>query len=1053
MKHILLIVVSLVLPVGSIWAANHFQQPDTIQVSGQVTGPAGPLTGVSVIQEGSGQGTQTDAEGRYTIRVPGNGTLVFRSVGYRSQHVPVEFRLLINVMLESDDQELDEVVVVAFGTQKKRELVGASTSVSPSALKVPSSNLTTALAGRIAGMIAYQRSGEPGADNAEFFIRGVTTFGYKKDPLILVDNVEVTPMDLARMQPDDIASFTIMKDATSTALYGARGANGVILITTKSGQEGSAKVSFRLERSMSANTRKIELADPITYMKLSNEAVLTRNPIGRLPYSQNRIDATASGVNPYLYPANDWMEQLLNKTAMTQRANLNVSGGGPVARYFIAGAFNQDNGILKVDKRNNFNNNIDLRNFQLRSNVNINLTKSTEAIVRLSGVFDDYNGPIDGGEGMFRKIISSNPVQFPAYYPASALPSARHILFGNSSESPTGGGSGGIPSANYINPYAEMVKGYKDYTRSRMYAQFELKQNFGFLVPGLSARMLFNTTRYSYFDVSRSYSPFFYTAYPLDQSHSQYRLSLLNESTARDYLDYREGPKEIETITYYEVAVDYNRVFGDHSISGLVVGIRRNQLLANQGTLQKSLPYRNEGVSGRLNYGYKSRYLVEFNFGLNGSERFHHSHRYGFFPSAGLAWNISQERFWEPLRKSVSELKLRATYGLVGNDAIGSADDRFFYLSEINTNNVDRAAYFGTLYNYGRTGFTVSRYANNDITWETANKLNIGLDIQAFGGFSFTADVFTESRNNILMTRAYIPSTMGLGAPIRANVGKARAYGVDASLDYNRSFGNDWWLQGRLNFTYARGEYLYYEEPEYADNLKHLSRNGRALNQVWGYIAERLFIDEHDVANSPRQNFGEYGPGDIKYYDVNGDNQITELDKVPLGHPTVPEIVFGQGLSVGYKLIDFSFFFQGSARSSFWIDPVRTAPFVRNPDLGNGSQNALLKAYADDHWSEDNRNSYALWPRLSSTLNENNTQVSSWFMRNGAFLRLKSVELGYRLPTRWTDRIRLTNARIYANGTNLLSFSGFKLWDIEMGGRGLGYPIQRVFNLGIQINF
>jgi len=294
---------------------------------------------------------------------------------------------------------------------------------------------------------------------------------------------------------------------------------------------------------------------------------------------------------------------------------------------------------------------------------------------------------------------------------------------------------------------------------------------------------------------------------------------------------------------------------------------------------------------------------------------------------------------------------------------------------------------------------------------------------------------------------------MGLGAPIRANVGKARAYGVDASLDYNRSFGNDWWLQGRLNFTYARGEYLYYEEPEYADNLKHLSRNGRALNQVWGYIAERLFIDEHDVANSPRQNFGEYGPGDIKYYDVNGDNQITELDKVPLGHPTVPEIVFGQGLSVGYKLIDFSFFFQGSARSSFWIDPVRTAPFVRNPDLGNGSQNALLKAYADDHWSEDNRNSYALWPRLSSTLNENNTQVSSWFMRNGAFLRLKSVELGYRLPTRWTDRIRLTNARIYANGTNLLSFSGFKLWDIEMGGRGLGYPIQRVFNLGIQINF
>lgn len=1053
MKISVLFVVALSLSIGSAGATNVLHQVDTITVEGQVNGPDGPLEGVSVLQEGTAAGTKTNDRGRYSIRVPGNRNLVFSSVGYLTQTIPVDYRILIDVRLEPGDQALDEVVVVAFGKQKKKELVGASTSVSPGELKIPSSNLTTALAGRLAGMVAYQRSGEPGADNAEFFIRGVTTFGYKKDPLILVDNVEVTPTDLARMQPDDIASFTIMKDATSTALYGARGANGVILITTKEGKEGAAKVSFRLEQSLSSNTRQIDLADPITYMTLSNEAVLTRNPIGRLPYSQNRIDATAAGVNPYLYPANDWMAQLIDKTASTQRANLNVSGGGKVARYFIAGAYNKDNGILKVDGRNNFNNNINLQNFQLRSNVNINLTSSTEAVVRLSGVFDEYNGPIDGGAGMFRKIISSNPVQFPAYYPSSALPNARHILFGNSSESPTGGGSGsGIPSANYINPYADMVKGYKDYSRSQMYAQFELKQNFGFLVPGLSARMLFNTSRYSYFDVSRAYSPFFYSANPIDQSHSQYRLSLLNEASARDYLDYSEGLKDIRTITYYEVAVDYNRAFGDHTVSGLLVGIRRNQLLANQGTLQKSLPYRNEGVSGRLNYGYKSRYLVEFNFGLNGSERFYKSQRYGFFPSAGLAWNVSSEPFWEPLKDAVSELKIRATYGLVGNDAIGDENDRFFYLSEINASNINRAVYFGTLYNYGRDGFTVSRYANNDITWERARKLNIGLDIQAFDAFTFTADVFAERRNNILMTRSYIPATMGLAATVRANVGEARAYGVDASLDYNKAFGSNWWLQGRLNFTYARGEYLYYEEPEYPENLKHLSRNGHALNQTWGYIAERLFIDDYDVANSPRQNFGEYGPGDIKYHDVNGDNEITTLDRVPIGLPTVPEIIFGQGLSVGYKALDFSFFLQGSARSSFWIDPVRTAPFIPNPDLGSGSQNALLQVYADSHWSEDNRDSYALWPRLSSTQNTNNSQVSTWFMRNGSFLRLKSVELGYSLPERALSRIHLNGARVYLSGTNLLCFGGFKLWDVEMGGQGLGYPIQRVFNVGVQVN-
>lgn len=1025
------------------------QEP--IEVSGTITYEQNPVSGASVTVEGSQIGTLSDEKGKYTIKAPPDGVLVISYIGYNTLRIPIDYRIKIDVQLTVATGEMDDLVIVAFGKQKKSELVGATTSISPPELKIPSSNLTTALAGRLAGVISYQRSGEPGADNASFFIRGVTTFGYKMDPLILIDNIEVTSTDLARLQPDDIASFSIMKDATSTALYGARGANGVILIKTKEGAEGAARVSFRFENSVSANTREVELADPITFMELSNEAVLTRNPIGILPYSQNKIDNTRQGLNPYLFPANNWMDQLIKDYTTTQRVNLNVSGGGKVARYFIAGAYNKDNGILKVDGRNNFNNNIKLQTSQLRSNININLTTSTEAIVRLSGVFDDYNGPIDGGAGMFRKILSSNPVLFPAFYPGEAKPAARHILFGNSSSSVTGGGGSGIPSANFINPYADMVKGYKDYSRSQMAAQFELKQNFAQWVRGLSARLLFNTSRYSYFDISRFYNPFFYSASALDPKYETYRLALLNEATATEYLNYNEGGKDIQTTTYFEAALDYARTFGNHSVSGLLVGIRRNQLLANQGTLQRSLPYRNEGVSGRFNYGYKRTYLFEFNFGYNGSERFYKTQRYGFFPSAGVAWNIANEAFWESLKGKISEFKIRATYGIVGNDAIGGANDRFFYLSEVNMNDPNRAKYFGTIYDYHRPGITVKRFANNDITWERARKLNVGIDIRGFNGFNFIVDVFREHRDNILMTRSYIPSTMGLTAAVRANLGEAMAQGVDASLDYSAVFGS-WWLQTRSNFTYAHSEYKYFEEPQYAESLKHLSRKGSSLSQTWGLIAERLFIDEADVANAPRQNYGEYGAGDIKYHDVNGDNQITDLDRVPIGLPTVPEIIYGQGLSVGYKKLDFSFFFQGSARSSFWIDPVRTAPFITNPDIGAGSQNALLKVYADNHWSETSRNSYALWPRLSNTQNINNSQTSTWFMRNGAFLRLKSVELGYVLPDKVSKKLKTKDVRVYLSGTNLFVISKFKYWDVEMGGQGLGYPVQRVINAGININ-
>lgn len=992
------------------------------------------MPGVSVSVKGNSQiGTTSDLNGKYILEVPAGSMIVFSMVGFGTQEILSTGKSVINVTMRSSANQLEDVVVtVAFGKQKKREVVGSVTSIDPGELKIPSSNLTTALAGRMAGVVAYQRSGEPGADNANFFIRGVTTFGYKTDPLILVDNIELTATDLARLQPDDIASFAILKDATATALYGARGANGIILITTKKGKEGKAKINLRIENSVSQPTRNIELADPVTYMKLGNEAVLTRNPLGILPYSQYKIDNTIEGTNPYMFPATDWRKELFKDYTMNQRANFSVTGGSQTTQYYLSASMTKDNGMLKVPKRSNFNNNIDLRTYLLRSNVNINLTKTTEAGIKLYGSFDEYNGPIDGGTTLYNKIMRTNPVFFPAYYPVDAEHAhTQHILFGN------------FEGGNYINPYADMVKGYKDYSRSLMLAQFELKQNLAFITQGLNFSGIINTTRRSYFDVSRFYNPFYYQATNYDPAKNKYSLTLLNEAQGTEYLNYREGQKLISSTSYIEASLNYNRTFEKHGVSSILVLLMNNRLDANSGDLQTSLPYRNIGLSGRFTYSFDRRYFAEFNFGYNGSERFYDGKRFGFFPSAGIAWAVSNEKFWKPLEDIVTNLKLRATYGLVGNDAIGGPADRFFYLSNVNMEDGDRGATFGTNYGYSRTGISISRYDNKEITWEVAQKVNLGMEISLWNKLNVIAEVFRENRSKILMNRSSIPNTAGLQAAQKSNVGEASGEGMDISVDYSLNLNKDIWLQARGNFTYATSSFKVYDEPDYAE--KYLSRIGYSLNQTWGYVAERLFVDDADVANSPRQNFGEYMAGDIKYRDLNGDGVITSLDRVPIGFPTVPEIVYGFGFSAGYKNLDLSCFFQGSARSSFYIDAENTSPFVENQ--------ALLKAYSESYWSEDNRNIYALWPRLSNTPINNNLQASTWFLRNGAFLRLKTVELGYSFPRKLISKVHLTNARIYASGINLLTFSPFKLWDVEMGGNGLGYPVQRVINVGLNINF
>lgn len=594
-----------------------------------------PLVGAVIQVQGKAGGVIASSNGVFEIEAAPEDVLVASFLGMENASVTVGAQLEITIVMQQKSSTLENVTIVAFSRQKKESVVGSITTVKPSELKVASSNLTTAFAGRVPGMMSYRSSGEPGRDNAEFFIRGVTTFGYRKSPLMLVDGMEISADDLARLQTDDIESFSIMKDAIATSLYGARGANGVILITTKEGREGPARVSVRIENTWSMPTRMIDIADPITYMRLNNEAVSTRNPLGILPYSEAKIAATMNpNRNPYVYPAVDWIEEMFKPAAMNQRVNFNISGGGKVARYYLAATFNQDNGLMRNEGMNNFNTNIDLKKYNVRTNFNVNVTKTTEVAFKFQGNFDDYRGPIEAGNILFDYAVHASPVDYPKIFaPDEGHRSMSHPLYGNTD------------GANHINPYALMSRGYKDYSRTLVLAQVDINQDLKFITEGLRVRGLLSTTRYSYFDSARSYKPFYYKIGYYNPELDVYNLTALNAESGSEYLDY-SGGKDINSKTYLEAAVEYARTFGRHEVTGLLVYQNTQQVIGNPSSVLESLPFRNQGLSGRFTYTFDKRYGVELNFGYNGSERFARHERYGFFPAAGVTWNISSEPFW-----------------------------------------------------------------------------------------------------------------------------------------------------------------------------------------------------------------------------------------------------------------------------------------------------------------------------------------------------------------------------------------------------------------------
>lgn len=1000
-----------------------------------VDGNNDPLPGVTVMVPSRQGGVITDVDGAYTIEAATGEELRFQFLGMKTVTIEVGSGTIYNVQLLEDVEMLDEVTVTAFATQKKESVVSSIETISPSELKVPSSNLTTALAGRLAGVISYQRSGEPGADNAQFFVRGVTTFGYASSPLILLDGFEVDANALARVDPDNIASFSVLKDATSAALYGSKGANGVIMVTTKKGQAGAPKISFRAEGRLSTPTKVQKTVDGITYMNLYNQAQFNDNPLLEPYYNAQKIQNTMEGLNEYAYPNINWYDEMFNSNAFNQYYNFNVSGGGSVVRYYLAVSYNKEEGILKNNRLNNFKNNIDIDRFNILANITMDLTPTTVFDINMNSIFENYTGPLDNTDDVFKSVMNSNPVEFPKFYlPDEDHAYVKHTLFGSDA------------TGSMMNPFAQMVRGYKDGSTGRITSQFSLDQNLDALTEGLMARGKVSIKSDSYHESKRSYTPYLYNIKNYDAFNDTYVLQEVRRGTDAlgDPEQWRDGVFRL----YLEGGLTYARRFaGVHDVSGLLIYTQEEikNTSGNPGSIQRTLPQRLQGMRARFNYGFDDRYLAEMSLTYTGSEKFASDHRWGIFPAMGVGYILSNESYWEPLQDVMPMFKLKYSLGMVGNDQIAGPEDRFFFLSDIDPGSWGYR--WGRNFNSSYGGFNINRYANPQITWEIAVKQNVGFEMDLFKNraLKVIVEYFTENREQIYQARANLPETMGLTSNVYGNVGEVKSAGWDGSIDLNHSFNKDLWISGRFNFTYAHNEIIENEEPEY--RWSYLSNIGWPINTWKGYIAERLFIDEADVANSPRQELGGIvRAGDIKYKDINGDGRVNSDDQVHIGYPIVPEITYGFGLSGGYKNFDLSFFMQGQDRVSFFINPNNIAPFVE--------QRNAMQYIADDHWNPNNPVAKAFWPRLSASYNDNNNvSNSTWWIRNGRFLRMKNAELGYTLPKNFFPSTGIESLRLYLAGQNLFNLSDFKLWDPEMGGEGFNYPLQKVYSVGLTVSF
>lgn len=999
-----------------------------------------PIIGGSVAVKEQGKGTVTNIDGEFKLDCNVGDILVVSYIGYEAKEITVTNLKVYSIELYESTAQLGEVVVTAFGAgQKKASMVGSVEQIKPAELQVPSSSLSSAFAGRMAGVIAVQRSGEPGADGASFWIRGKSTFSGATGALIVIDGVEASSSELNRIDAEAIESFSILKDATATALYGTRGANGVMIVTTKSGKDlDKPVINFRLETSMSQLTNVGEMADGVTYMNMYNEGASRPNS-GLTLYTDEKIRGTIEGKNPYIFPNVNWYDEMFKKNSFSQRANFNIRGGSKKMDYFMSASFRHSDGNLRSISKDYFsyNNNINYYNYEFVNNLNVNATPTTKIGLGLTLSIRDWSGPEKSANDIFALSQISSPVDFPVMFPSGMYPNYDGVLWGDK--------PGGIYDGGYRNPVAEYVTGYKEKFETSVVANFKVDQKLDMILKGLRFSGLFSFKHWSYTQntQSSSYNKFGISNY--NRETMEYTLARVNSSEHSTELNFgKQDPSKVsfgDRRMYVQAMLDYQHTFNDvHDLNVMFLYNQNQYNINSPQSFLETLPKRKQGIAGRVSYAYDGKYLAEMNFGYNGSENFAKENRFGFFPSFAIGYNISEEKFWENIRPYVSKLKIRGSWGLVGNDDTGAG--RFAYLYDLALASSPDYV-FGIAQNQTFKGPVWSRYQNNSMTWETGEKWNIGLDMEFLGSIGLNVDIFKETRSDIFMSRTgTIPDFAGFGsATLQANYGKMENKGLELSLDYNKQFTKDFFLSFKGTFTYAHNTILVQDEP---DNQEYpwLSKTGHSMDMLKGLVSNGLFPDEESIKNACDQGKGlPVLPGDIWYVDqanVYGvsNGTIDDNDQVYMGYPTTPEIVYGFGPSMKWKNWDCSFFFQGVARTSLMMSGFH--PFGDNAMVG------VRQFIADDYWSEANPNPNAKYPRLSAASNSHNTQNSDFWLRNAAFLKLKNAELGYSFK----------NMRVYVSGSNLLTFSPFKHWDPEMGGgNGLKYPTQRVFNVGFQMTF
>lgn len=1000
-----------------------------------------PIIGASVIVKGGTLGVTTDIDGKFVLDVPASAkTLVFTYVGMQPQEVAVKTIPDENFVVRlSSNNSLDEVVVTGMGTRKKITLTGAVTNVNMGDLKhYSTSNLSNALAGNVPGIIAMQTSGQPGKNKSEFWIRGISTFGAGSGAYILVDGFERESID--DLNIEDIENFTVLKDASATAIYGSKGANGVVLITTKRGKEGKIKISAKVETSYNSRTKTPEFVDGLTYASLLNEANITRSK--GTYFTPTELELFANGLDPDLYPNVDWKDLILKDGAWSYRANLNLSGGGSTARYYASISYVEDEGMYKTDStlRDRYNTNANYRRWNYRVNLDIDITKTTLLRIGTAGDLSLRNAPGQGDTDTWNSLFGYNAILTPIMYSNGYVP----MINMNRDDFRT-------------NPWVMTTQtGYKQEWNNNLQNNVALEQDLGFITEGLKFVGRFGYDTYNYNYINHIQRPDCWYVNGRDSNGE------LIFDKIKDRIDmHQESGNNGSRRSFLDLLLSWNREFNGGHNAGATVKYTYDSSIATQNIgddIKNSIARKNLALAGQVTYNWKYRYFLDANFGYNGSENFAKHHRFGFFPAASVAWNIASEPFMERTRTVLDLLKVRFSYGKVGNDNMG--DIRFPYLYTLDYSG-DNVYNFGTINEPTRGeymhGMHYTGLASRNVTWEVATKKDVGIDLGLFNNtFTLTVDYFHEKRNGIYMARNFLPASLGLESVPWANVGSMKQEGFDGHFAYNNRFG-EFNLTVRGNLTYSKNTILNYDVENNVYPYQY--QTGHRFNQVRGLIAEGLFANYDDIRNSPKQMFGDVQPGDIKYKDVNGDGIVDGNDEVAIGATSTPSLIYGIGASLQWRDFDFNVHFQGSGKSTVMIQGKTVWAFSQD------RYGQILADLVENRWVDAetaatigipaNENPNASYPRLVHLqgTTHNNYRSSSYWMRDCSYLRLKNLEIGYTLPKHILQAIHFENCRFFLQGTNLATWTNFKLWDPEMGSNnGEAYPLTKSITLGLQIN-